>query len=90
MDIHTAAAICHPPRRQGPSAILDDIMRDYRPVIAKALSLGFINHVDPLETVDINTRAFLRGMIGPDELREDIAKAQAALAKLDEIMAEVG
>ena len=69
-----------------PDSLTRDITRDARPAIATAISRGFADNYEALETAQVNARGFLLGMIPAETLRDDLVKASAALERMNEAL----
>lgn len=69
-----------------PESLTRDITRDVRPAIATAISRGFADDFDLLQTAEVNARGFLLGMIPAETLRDDLVKASAAIERMNEAL----
>lgn len=80
VDLNLAADICHSPflhdRRTA------DILRDYRPGLAKALALGFDADRNRIDALSMDANAFLIGMVSPEGLIAAIDDGRLALERM--------
>lgn len=69
-----------------PESLTRDITRDARPAIATALSRGYADDFEILQTAEVNARAFMLGMVSAECVRDDLVKASAAIERMNEAL----